>query len=124
MALKILTFFNSPFAIRSGGHQVAPGFSNIDNGVLLDMSKLNGITYIKGQQTVVIGTGALWGAVYEKLEPYGVTVVGGRVNGVGVGGLILGSMISVSEVSCYARFLIYDFRRSILLVEQVWNGLR
>lgn len=106
MALKILTFFDSPFAVRSGGHQVAPGFSNIDNGVLLDMSKMDEITYIKGQKTVVIGTGALWGAVYEKLEPYGVTVVGGRVSGVGVGGLILGSMVSVSGVSCHARFLI------------------
>lgn len=106
MALKILTFFDSPFAVRSGGHQVAPGFSNIDNGVLLDMSKLNEITYINGQQTAVIGTGALWGAVYEKLEVYGVTVVGGRVNGIGVGGLILGSMASVSGGSCYARFLI------------------
>src|SRR5438045_2490064 len=28
------------FAIRSGGHMPAPGFANIDNGVLIDMSKL------------------------------------------------------------------------------------
>lgn len=96
-ALKILTYFNSPFAVRSGGYQVAPGFSNIDNGVLLDMSGFNEITYIKGQSTAVIGTGASWGPVYEKLEQYGVTVIGGRVSGVGVGGLLLGSMVPVSE---------------------------
>lgn len=97
IALRIFTFFNSPFAVRSGGHQVAPGFSNIDNGVLLDMSGINEIIYVTGQQTAVVGTGALWGAVYEELEQYGVTVVGGRVSGVGVGGLTLGSMAPVSK---------------------------
>lgn len=99
MALKIVTFFNSPFAVRSGGHQVAPGFANIDNGVLFDMSELNEITYTKGQNTAVVGTGAVWGSVYKELERYGVTAVGGRVPGIGVGGLILGSMhpVRVSE---------------------------
>lgn len=91
-ALKIVTFFNSPFAVRSGGHQVAPGFANVDNGVLFDMSGFNEITYTRGQNTAVVGTGAVWGSVYEELEKYGVTAVGGRVPGIGVGGLILGSM--------------------------------
>jgi hypothetical protein len=32
----------------------------------------------------------LWDDVYNRLIPYGVTVIGGRYPGVGVGGLILG----------------------------------
>ncbi|KAJ2916389.1 hypothetical protein MD484_g4063, partial [Candolleomyces efflorescens] len=39
---------------------------------------------------VEFGTGLIWDEVYAALEPYGVTVVGGRNSGVGVGGFTLG----------------------------------
>jgi FAD/FMN-containing dehydrogenase len=40
--------------------------------------------------TTRVGTGLRWGEVYEALEPQGLTVVGGRDSGVGVGGFLLG----------------------------------
>ncbi|KAL4071817.1 hypothetical protein J3A83DRAFT_4515316 [Scleroderma citrinum] len=54
------------------------------------MSKFSEVTYDPASQTAVIGAGLIWDDVYSALEPYGVNVVGGRVTGVGVAGLILG----------------------------------
>ncbi|KAH6655956.1 putative FAD-binding oxidoreductase [Truncatella angustata] len=82
------------FAIRSGGHSPSPGAANIDNGVLIDLADLNGITYDAASSTVVVGTGNRWNAVYTALDPYNVTVVGGRVVDVGVGGFLLQSGLS------------------------------
>jgi len=40
--------------------------------------------------TVEVGAGLTWDPVYAALESYGITVVGGRIPGVGVAGLTLG----------------------------------
>jgi FAD/FMN-containing dehydrogenase len=37
-----------------------------------------------------VGTGAKWGDVFDFLAPFNLSVVGGRVSDVGVGGLVLG----------------------------------
>lgn len=42
-----------------------------------------------------IQPGSNWGHVYEALEPYGVTAVGGRASPVGVGGFITGGGVSI-----------------------------
>lgn len=82
------------FAIRSGGHTSWAGASNIAGGVTLDLRGLNSIDVIEDGETVRVGPGASWDAVYRKLDPLGRSVVGGRVAGVGVGGLTLGGGIS------------------------------
>jgi FAD/FMN-containing dehydrogenase len=46
--------------------------------------------YNADSQTVDIGAGLYWDDVYAALEPHGVNVVGGRMSGVGVAGVILG----------------------------------
>jgi hypothetical protein len=85
------TSHNAPlFAVRSGGHAPEAGFANIDDGVLIDMSLINGISVSADQQTVSIGVGARWGEVSTKLDSMGLAVVGGRNSDVGVGGLSLG----------------------------------
>jgi hypothetical protein len=40
------------------------------------------VTYDADSGTAVIGTGLIWDTVYERLQDYNVTVVGGRVTGV------------------------------------------
>lgn len=40
--------------------------------------------------TVTVGTGLIWDDIYAFLDPFNLTVVGGRESGVGVGGYILG----------------------------------
>ncbi|KAK8079211.1 hypothetical protein PG994_003018 [Apiospora phragmitis] len=84
----------SEFAIRSGGHTSWAGASNIAGGVTLDLRGLNSIEVSEDGASVRVGPGATWDAVYQKLDPLGCSVAGGRVAGVGVGGLTLGGGIS------------------------------
>lgn len=90
LALKIVTFTQSKFAVRGRGHNANRGFSGVgESGVLIDITGLNDISLSLAKDTVSVGPGATWGGVYEKLEEHGLTAVGGRVDGVGVGGLLL-----------------------------------
>ncbi|KAJ4351430.1 uncharacterized protein N0V89_006772 [Didymosphaeria variabile] len=82
------------FAIRSGGHTSWAGASNIAGGVTLDLRGLDSVDVKENGAMVQVGTGATWDAVYTKLDPLGRSVAGGRVAGVGVGGLTLGGGIS------------------------------
>jgi len=54
------------------------------------MARFNETKVNKATATVEVGAGLAWDQVYAELESYGVTVVGGRVPGVGVAGLTLG----------------------------------
>ncbi|EJD05533.1 FAD-binding domain-containing protein [Fomitiporia mediterranea MF3/22] len=77
------------FAVKSGGHAYNIGQSSTP-GVQISLSRFTNISYDSVRGTVSIGMGLTWDQVYEYLEPYGVVVAGGRINGVGVGGLSLG----------------------------------
>ncbi|OTA99930.1 hypothetical protein M426DRAFT_268468 [Hypoxylon sp. CI-4A] len=92
--IRVLVANRSPFAIRSGGHSTNPFDANIDTGVLIATDKLNQVTYDTATSLVSLGTGAKWGVVYTELDKYDVTMVGGRVLDVGVGGLALGGGLS------------------------------
>ncbi|KAI1113083.1 putative FAD-binding oxidoreductase [Nemania sp. NC0429] len=85
---------NISFTVRSGGHCPHAGAGNIDNGILIDMSYFDHFGYDEQKEVVEIGTGLRWGEVYAQLDKYQVTVVGGRVASVGVGGLTLGGGLS------------------------------
>ncbi|KAG9084980.1 hypothetical protein FS749_004777 [Ceratobasidium sp. UAMH 11750] len=94
--LKIVANTSTPFGIRSGGHATNPGFSSTP-GVQIALFKFSEVTYYPAPPatggsvgTVDIGSGLVWDDVYSALEPHAVTVVGGRVSGVGVGGFTLG----------------------------------
>ncbi|KAI0451744.1 putative FAD-binding oxidoreductase [Xylaria acuta] len=93
-AVSYLARIGVHFAIRSGGHSPAPLGANINDGVLFDMSSFNSIEYHAQRDVAVVGTGMRWGDVYRYLDQYNVTVVGGRILEVGVGGLTLGSGLS------------------------------
>ncbi|RAK80234.1 FAD-binding oxidoreductase [Aspergillus fijiensis CBS 313.89] len=82
------------FAIRSGGHNVVEGAANIADGVTIDLSGFDSIEVSDERSTVTVGVGATWGDVYKALDPLNLTVAGGRVGQVGVGGLTTGGGIS------------------------------
>ncbi|EAT87581.1 hypothetical protein SNOG_05190 [Parastagonospora nodorum SN15] len=91
IALKTIKFFGLKFAVRSGGHSPNPGWSSIgEAGILIDLQKLNAISLSADKKFATIGPGKRWGEVYEALDPHELSVVGGRIPQVGVGGLILG----------------------------------
>ncbi|KAI1211125.1 putative oxidoreductase [Annulohypoxylon truncatum] len=81
-------------AIRSGGHMWFVGASNAPSGVTVDLRGLDSIDLSADNSTISVGVGATWDAVYGKLDPLGLSVAGGRVAGVGVGGLTIGGGIS------------------------------
>ncbi|KAI4122337.1 MAG: hypothetical protein LQ338_005876 [Usnochroma carphineum] len=89
--LKIVNFFQTKFALRSGGHSPNPGWSSIDSpGLLIDLQKLKQITVSADTKVASLGPGGRWGDVLAALDPYGVSVIGGRIPQVGVAGVILG----------------------------------
>lgn len=71
-----------------------PGASNAPDGVTVDLANLSSIDVKVQDSTVSIGPAVTWDAVFAKLDPLGLSVAGGRVAGVGVGGLTLGGGIS------------------------------
>lgn len=81
-------------AVRSGGHTTFAGANNIVEGATIDLGNMNTTTYHSENGTASLQPGSRWLQVYETLDVLGVTVLGGRVGTVGVGGLILGGGIS------------------------------
>lgn len=92
--MRMLTRLGAPFTVRGGGHTAFPGSSNIEDGVTIDLRKMNQIAVSMDQRTVSVGPGNRWINVSEALDPLGLAVVGGRSATVGVSGLILGGGLS------------------------------
>ncbi|KAF3481867.1 uncharacterized protein GIQ15_04626 [Arthroderma uncinatum] len=82
------------FAIKSGGHSPNTLFSSIEDGVLISTRNLKQITYNEQSQTAVLGPGLKWEEAVGGLKDKGQVVVGGRLGGIGVGGLLLGGGLS------------------------------
>jgi FAD/FMN-containing dehydrogenase len=78
------------FAVRSGGQMSWGPSNNIDNGITIDLVRMNSTTFNETSRIASIQSGTLWGAVYDKLQPYGYTVAGGRSYSTGIGGFITG----------------------------------
>ena len=96
MSLGVLTLrlSNCKFAVKSGGHAAFAGASNIDNGIAIDLAKLNQVAVSADKTQTSVGPGNVWYDVYSKLDPMGLSVIGGRVSAIGVGGLTLGGGVS------------------------------
>ncbi len=81
-----------PVAIRGGGHN-AGGLGICDDGLVIDMSRLNAIQVDAASRTVSVGGGALWRDVDKATHESGLAVPAGIVGSTGVGGLSLGGGI-------------------------------
>lgn len=85
---------NETFAVKSGGHNPNEGFSSIQGGPLISTKNLNEVLFDASSMTVRVGPGNAWDDVQKALDGTGVTVVGGRIGNVGVGGYIVGGGFS------------------------------
>ncbi|PVH92431.1 FAD binding domain-containing protein [Periconia macrospinosa] len=83
-----------PFTVKSGGHAAFAGASSIQGGIVVALQSLNSVTLSTDKKIASIGPGNIWYDVYTQLEPQNLTVIGGRVAAIGVGGLTLGGGIS------------------------------
>jgi FAD/FMN-containing dehydrogenase len=109
-----------PFRIRSGGHNVE-GFCVLDDGVVIDLSRLTGLS-VTGD-SARIEPGVHLGDVYTGLGAAGVTIpagvcpdirIGGHVLGGGVGmlvrsrGMLVDSLTGLTMVDADGRVLDVD----------------
>ncbi|WP_008317384.1 FAD-dependent oxidoreductase [Leptolyngbya sp. PCC 6406] len=76
------------FAVRSGGHSNT-GYSVVD-GMVIDISNLNGVFVSPDQTTAVVQAGANLGLVNAELDLYRLHVPGGECATVGVAGHMQG----------------------------------
>ncbi|MFW8637606.1 FAD-binding oxidoreductase [Cribrihabitans pelagius] len=76
-------------AVRGGGHSV-PGFGTVDDGLVIDLARMNNVHVDPGKKTARVGGGATLGDVDHATYPFGLTVPGGIISTTGVAGLTLG----------------------------------
>jgi len=88
--LLVTSFFQCPFAVKSGGHAAFVGASNIQGGITIDLLNLSQVQVSADKTLTKVGAGNRWFDVYSKLDTQQLSVIGGRVAGIGVGGLTLG----------------------------------
>ena len=78
-----------PVAVRSGGHSVA-GQSSNDDGMVIDVRPMKGITIDAAARRARVGGGCTWGEFDAAAQEHGLATTGGRVSTTGVAGLTLG----------------------------------
>jgi FAD/FMN-containing dehydrogenase len=76
-------------AVRGGGHNGA-GLGVCDNGVVLDLSLMNGIRVHPDARTLRVEGGCTQGAINHAGSPFDLAVPAGIVSTTGIGGLTLG----------------------------------
>ncbi|KAF4960093.1 hypothetical protein FGADI_1111 [Fusarium gaditjirri] len=81
VAVMLARLAQCPFAAKSGGHAAFAGASSIEGGITISFANLK-------------KPGNIWGSVYEKLGKSDLSVVGGRLYNIGVGGLTTGGIYS------------------------------
>jgi FAD/FMN-containing dehydrogenase len=78
-----------PLAVRGGGHNVA-GLASVDDGLMIDLSRMNSVYVDPWARTARVQGGATWGAVDHETQLFGLATPSGIISTTGVGGLTLG----------------------------------
>ena len=76
-------------AVKGGGHNSA-GNALCDGGLVIDLSRMNGVHVDPQARTARCGGGATWSDVDREGQAFGLAVPGGIVSTTGIAGLTLG----------------------------------
>ena len=88
-AIKAARECGLPVAVRGGGHNVAGNALN-DGGLVIDLSRLKGISVDPHTQTARVQPGADWGDLDRETQLHGLATPGGMMSATGVAGFTLG----------------------------------
>ncbi len=80
---------NILLAVRGGGHN-GGGLGTCDGGLVIDLSRMQGIRVDPSARTVRVEGGATWGDVDHATHAFGMATPSGIIGTTGVGGLTLG----------------------------------
>ena len=78
-----------PFTVRGGGHSVA-GYSTIDNGVIIDLSRMRSVFVDPFGMRAYVEPGATWFDFDRETQVFGLGATGGIISNTGIAGLTLG----------------------------------
>jgi FAD/FMN-containing dehydrogenase len=111
--MQTLSKHKCPFGIKSGGHGTFKLSNAVKDGVTIDLGNsyptlvyklplttyptagsMNTTTYDPERGIVAVQPAAASAPAYEALEKYGITITGGRVGPVGLGGFVSGGGLS------------------------------
>jgi FAD/FMN-containing dehydrogenase len=123
-------------SIRGGSHSV-PGFGTNDDGVVIDLARMNGVRVDPVTRTVRAEGGCTWGDLFHATYAFGCTTTGGIISTTGVSGLTLGggigyltrrfglsidNLVSADVVTADGRFLVASERENEDLFWAVRGG--
>ena len=80
---------NLETAVRCGGHNGA-GLALVDDGLVIDLSRMKGVRVDPQAKTVRVEGGCTWGEVDHATQAFGLAVPSGIISTTGVSGLTLG----------------------------------
>jgi hypothetical protein len=75
--------------VRGGGHNFG-GLAICDDGLMIDLSRMNAVAVKPAARRVRCGGGATWADLDAATQVHGLAVTGGVISHTGVGGLTLG----------------------------------
>ncbi len=81
-----------PLAVRGGGHSI-PGFSTVDDGIVLDLSLMKGVRVDPARRRVAAQAGCVWKDVDVETQQFGLAVTGGLISSTGIAGFTTGGGI-------------------------------
>ena len=79
-------------AVRGGSHSI-PGFSTVDDGIVIDLSPMKGVTVDVAARTARAEGGVTWAEFDAATQEHGLATTGGLVSTTGVAGFTLGGGI-------------------------------
>ena len=84
---------NVPIRPRGGRHSLEVNLSQVDGGLVIDVSKMKRIALDKKRSTAIVGSGNTVGRIAKTLAPLGYIAPFGDSPTVGIGGITLGGGI-------------------------------